>query len=63
MCIALPQMSGYIKYFENGGKNTSFKIEDEDAYLKYSEIWNIIKSILNAELHIKPIYDEKYIKN
>ena len=22
--IILPQMSGYIKYFENGGKNTSF---------------------------------------
>ena len=21
LCIILPQMSGYIKYFENGGKN------------------------------------------
>ena len=21
LCIALPQMSGYIKYFNNGGKN------------------------------------------
>ena len=21
LCIVLPQMSGYIKYFENGGKN------------------------------------------
>ena len=26
LCIVLPQMSGYIKYFENGGKNMSFKI-------------------------------------
>ena len=26
LCIILPQMSGYIKYFENGGKNMSFKI-------------------------------------
>ena len=25
LCIILPQMSGYIKYFENGGKNMSFK--------------------------------------
>ena len=24
LCIILPQMMGYIKYFENGGKNISF---------------------------------------
>ena len=24
LCIILPQMSGYIKYFENVGKNRSF---------------------------------------
>ena len=34
LCIILPQMSTYIKYFDNGGKNMSFKIEDEDVYLK-----------------------------
>ena len=45
--VTLPQVSGYIKYFENGGKNMSFKIEDEDVYLKYNEIWNKTKSILN----------------
>ena len=38
LCIILPQMSGYIKYFDNGGKNMSFKIEDESVYLKYTEI-------------------------
>ena len=32
LCIILPQMCGYIKYFENGGKNMSFKIEDEDFF-------------------------------
>ena len=26
--IILPQISGYIKYFENGGKNMSFLIKD-----------------------------------
>ena len=55
-------MSGYIKYFENGGKNMLFKIEDEDVYLKYNEIWNKIKSILNVKFHSQPIYDDKYIK-
>ena len=24
LCIILPQMSGYTKYFKNGGKNMSF---------------------------------------
>ena len=62
LCIVSPQMSGYIKYFENGSKNMSFKIEDDDVYLKYNEIWNKIKSILNVKFHSQPIYDEKYIK-
>ena len=55
-------MSRYIKYFENGSKNMSFKIEGEGFYLKYTEIWNKIKSILNVKLHGQLIYDEKYIK-
>ena len=63
LCVILLKMSGYIKYFENGGKNMSFKIEDEDVYLKYNKIWNKIKSILNVKFHSQPIYNEKYIKN
>ena len=62
LCVILPQMSGYIKYFDNGGKNMSFKIEEESVYLKYAEIWNKIKSILNVKFHSQPIYDVKYIK-
>ena len=38
LCIILPQMSGYIKYFENGGKNMSFLIKDNEAGGKYEEI-------------------------
>ena len=55
-------MSGYIKYFDNGGKNMSSKIEDESVYLKHTEIWNIIKDILNVKFHSQPSYDDKYIK-
>ena len=40
----------------------SFKIEDESVYLKYTEIWNKIKDILNVKFHSQPIYDDKYIK-
>ena len=34
LCIILPQMSGYIKYFENGGKNSSFLIKDDNVLNK-----------------------------
>ena len=32
LCIILPQMSWYIKYFENGGKNMSFLIKDDEVW-------------------------------
>ena len=28
LCIILPQIIGYINFFDDGGKNMSFKIED-----------------------------------
>ena len=31
LCIILPQMTGYIKYFEKGGKNMSFMVKYEDV--------------------------------
>ena len=55
-------MSGYIKYFENGGKNMSFMIEDDSVLVKCNEIWNKIKKTLNIKFHIMSVYDEKYIK-
>ena len=46
-----PQMTGYIKYFNDNGKNMSFKIENESIYLKYNEIWNKVKKTLNSRFH------------
>ena len=62
LCIILPQMGRYKKNFDNGGKNLSFKIEDEGVYLKYTEIWNKIKKSLGIKFQSQPIYDDKYIK-
>ena len=38
LCVILPQMNGYIKYFDDGGKNMSFVTDDEKVYEKYDEI-------------------------
>ena len=59
LCIILAQMNAYIKYFENGGKNVSFVIKDEDVLDKYNEIWDEIKETLNIKFHSMPGYDEK----
>ena len=56
-------MSGYITHFDDGGKNMSFRIEDDDLFLKYNEIENKIKKALSIKVHSQSIYDEKYIKN
>ena len=55
-------MSGYVKHFDNGGNNMSFKVEDESVYLKYTEIWDKINKSLNTIFHSQPIYDDKYTK-
>ena len=62
LCIILPQMTGYIKYFENGGKNMSFVIKDDDVLDKYNKTWDKIKEKLSIKFHATPVYDEKYIK-
>ena len=31
LCIILPQMSGYIKYFGNGGKDMRFMVKDDNV--------------------------------
>ena len=62
LCLILPQMTGCIKYFENGGKNMSFVIKDDHVLDKYNEIWDKIKGKLNIKFHSIPVYDEKYIK-
>ena len=38
LCIILPQMSGYVKYFEYGGMNMSFLIKDEEVGEQYEQI-------------------------
>ena len=58
LCIILPQTIGYIKYFQNDGKNMSFMIKDDSVLNKYNEIWDKIKEKLSIKFHSEPVYDE-----
>ena len=55
-------MSGYIKYFESGGKTCLFLIKDEEVWEKYQKIWDLIKNKLGIKFHSEPIYEQKYLK-
>ena len=61
MCVILPQMSGYIKYFDDGGKNMLFVTDDKEIYEKHNDIWNVVKKLLNLKLTVNPVRDDKYI--
>ena len=61
LCVILPQMSRYIKYFDDDGKNMSFVTDDKEVYEKYNEIWNVVKKLLKLKFFVNPVRDDKYI--
>ena len=48
-------MNGYIKYFDNDGKNMSFVTNDEKVYKKYNEIWEVIRKLLKERFTVTPV--------
>ena len=54
-------MNGYIKYFDNGGKNMSFVTDDEKVYDKYNEIWEVIRKLLKVKFTVNPVRDDRYL--
>ena len=61
LCVILPQMNGYIKYFHDDGKNMSFVTDDEKVYKKYNETYNVVKGLLKLKFAVSPIRNDKYI--
>ena len=49
-------MNGYIEYFENGGKNMSFLIKNNEVWGKYEDIWGVIKNKQSIKFHSESIY-------
>ena len=54
-------MNGYIKYFDNGGKNMTFVTDNEKVYDKYNEIWEVIRKLLKVKLTVNLVRDDKYL--
>ena len=61
LCIILPQMNGYIKYFDNSVKNMSFVTDDKKVYENYNEIWEVIRKLLKVRFTVSPVRDDKYL--
>ena len=61
LCVILPQMNGYIKYFDDGAKNMSFVASNKEIYEKYNEIWDAIKKLLKLKFTVDPIRHDKYL--
>ena len=61
LCVLLPQMDGYIKYFDDDGKNMSFVTDDEKIYKKYNEIWEVIRNLLKIDFTVNPVRDYIYL--
>ena len=61
LCVILPQMNGYIKYFDDGGKNMSFVTGDEEIYEKYNKIWEVLRKLLKVDFTVGPVRDDKYL--
>ena len=61
LCVILPQMDGYIKYFDDGGKNMSFVTDDEKIYKKYNEIWEVVRNLLKIDFTVNPVRDDIYL--
>ena len=56
-------MNGYIKYFDNGGKNMFFLIKNDEVWQKYEDIGNVIKNKLSIKFNSEPIFENKLLKS
>ena len=61
LCVILPPTDGYIKYFDDGGKNMSFVTDDEKIYKKYNEIWEVVRNLLKIDFTVNPVRDDIYL--
>ena len=61
LCVILPQMNGYIKYFDNGGKNMTFVTDNEKVYDKHNEILEVTRKLLKVKFTVDLVRDDKFL--
>ena len=63
LCIKLPQIIGYVKYFDSN-KTIYFKANDKKLLKKYTKILERVSSLMNIKFYSEPVYgdNDKYIK-
>ena len=54
-------MNGYIKYFDNGGKNMTFVTDNENVFDRCNEIREVIRKLLKVKFAVNPVRDDKYL--
>ena len=57
LCIKLPQMNGYVKYFDSNNKCFNLLIHDKEWLKKCNERYSIKNRFFG-----EPEYNDKYIK-
>ena len=61
LCVILLQMTGYIKYFDDGNKNMSSISDYQVVYDNYAAIWSRVEKLLKLKFSVNPIRDDKYV--
>ena len=62
LCIKLPQMNVYAKYFDRNNTYINLLLNDKKILEKYNKIRNKIKGLFKKECNSKPVYNDKYIE-
>lgn len=62
LCVMLPQMRGFMKYFDRSSKNMLFMIKDYRVLIVLNEIQGKVKGILGIRLQSELVYNDEYIK-
>ena len=62
LCVRLPQMTGYVRKFD---ENATMSFNDKQILKNYNKIWERVEKLLKIEFESKSVYgndDNKYIK-
>ena len=60
--IMLPEISSYVKNYDEQTKWMYFLIEDDDLLEKYNTIWDKVSADIKKGFDSEPVYNEEYLK-